>query len=67
MQNLTKDQELRADSLNTFILETVSSETQDLLIQEFGFDNFMTVMKARKKEADFKNCVESMKDFYPAF
>lgn len=57
MLTLTKDQELRADSLNTFIHETVSSETQDMLIQEFGFDNFMTVMKASKKKADFQNCV----------
>ena len=67
MQNLTNDQSLRADSLITFISETVSSETQDLLIKEYGFDNFMTVMKERKKEADFKNCVDSMKDFNPAF
>tara|TARA_R110002012_G_scaffold318725_1_gene537603 strand:+ start:100 stop:303 length:204 start_codon:yes stop_codon:yes gene_type:complete len=67
MQNLTNDQSLRADLLITFISKTVSSETQDLLIKEYGFDNFMTVMKARKKEADFQNCVESMKDLYPAF
>jgi len=66
MQNLTKDQELRADSLMSFISETFSHSAMSEAIEAYGSDLFFQLAKQMKKEADFKNCVDSMKDFYPA-
>ncbi|MCP4054634.1 MAG: hypothetical protein GY739_16570 [Mesoflavibacter sp.] len=66
MQNLTKDQELRADSLMTFISEKFSPIAISTLIEEYGSDLFFQLAEKMKKEADFKNCVDSMKNFHPA-